>query len=106
MLLGSEHDPDRPLPAGLRRLYEPELRALANRLACERQKIARPQCAALEPAEAAPSIGRSAAEAALDRETALDCQIAARGIADPAHAEYLMAPEQDAAPAAEGPRTI
>ena len=106
VLLRAEHDPDRPLPAGLRRLYEPELRALADLLACERQKVARPQCAAVQPAEAAPSIGRSAPEAALDREAAFDCQIAARGIAEPAHAEYLIAPEHDAAPAAETHRTI
>ena len=83
-----------------------ELSDLLNQEMVENPMLEEVPTEELQPAEAAPSIGRSAPEAALDREAAFDCQIAARGIAEPAHAEYLIAPEHDAAPAAEAPRPI
>src|SRR5215472_8009490 len=106
VLLRTGHEPDR-LRAGRRRWFsKAELRALHGPLVCELHEIARPERAAFESAKAAARISRRAAKAALDREPALDREITAGDVAQPAHAKYLPPMKEDTAPAAKAPRAL
>src|SRR5271169_3905236 len=98
--LWAEHDPHGPEAFVRRRVRDADLPAILHVVSVERQQIALAQRAAVQSAEAAAHESRGAPEAGLNREPALDRQVATGGLAESHDAEGFAAPKQNAAPAA------